>query len=586
MGPLQDGQQVAIIGGGPGGVGCALRLMARARSQGRRLHVALFEGKDFDHHYNQCVGVLSPPVEEVLQAELGLSLPRDLIKRRIYGYRLYTGRNKIFLVEDDLAGPTYTVRRVKFDQFLLGEAEKAGVQVVRSRVTSVELPQATGIDEVRIYSESGYLRAHVVVGAFGLDEGMLSVFEQATGERAPYRRPAGYLKTFVTKLPVEPGFIERKLGNVISAFLLPPAIPALEFGAITPKGDHIIINIAGRRVTSADMDAFLDLPEVKAQLPPFARRDLAYFEGRFPTAPAKRPYGDRYVMVGDATGWLRPFKGKGINTALVTGIRAADAILEDGVSGEAFRRYAGGCRELLEDYYFGVGVRLFCKVGGRWGLLDPLVEQAKTDPALYRGLYDSVSGQDSYKNILQHTVNLATIRRVIGMWARPLRARRLAPDRGVGPGSPEGVRRMDGVLIRRLTVRDIEAILRIDEKITGRPNEAFWASKLAEYIERDPAACLAAELEGKVVGFILGDIRGWEFNIPRSGWLEIMGVDPDHRGSGIGRKLAEALFEHFKQSGVDQVHTMISWNDPHLVEYFRSLGFSRGEFIHLQKPLA
>jgi ribosomal protein S18 acetylase RimI-like enzyme len=57
-------------------------------------------------------------------------------------------------------------------------------------------------------------------------------------------------------------------------------------------------------------------------------------------------------------------------------------------------------------------------------------------------------------------------------------------------------------------------------------------------------------------------------------------------GKGAGRRLAEALFEHFKESGVQTVHTTISWNDPHLVDYFRSLGFSRGEFVHLQKSLS
>jgi hypothetical protein len=41
-----------------------------------------------------------------------------------------------------------------------------------------------------------------------------------------------------------------------------------------------------------------------------------------------------------------------------------------------------------------------------------------------------------------------------------------------------------------------------------------------------------------------------------------------------------------KESGVQTVHTTISWNDPHLVDYFRSLGFSRGEFVHLQKSLS
>jgi len=575
--PLKDGSTVAIIGGGPAGSSCAIKLKREARKEGLDIRVVLFEGKDFEFHYNQCVGVLSPPLEAILEKELGVSLPLDLIRRRIYAYRLHTQGSEVLLMGREEDWPTYTVRRVKFDKFMLEKAEELGAEVVKARVTDLEFVRSGPLDEVRVYSESGYLRADVVVGAFGLDEGMLSVFENATEKGKSYRRPSKFLKTFITKFHTERGFIERKLGNIIYAFLLP--LPPIEFGAITPKEDHVIINIAGEEVTSLDMDRFLDLPQVQDHLPCFNREELVYFEGKFPTAPAKNPFGHRFVTVGDATGWMRPFKGKGINTAISTGIEAAKVLLQHGVSREAFEHYARRCQGLLEDYYFGMGVRLFCKAGSRCHLLDPLIEGAKVDLGLYEALYNSVSGQESYKVILQKTLNLRTTKKLGSIiWGQ------LRPRAGKTRAA-EGEAKMGEVTIRRMTPKDIDAILKIDEKITGKPHEAYWESKVASYINRDPASCLVAELEGQVVGFILGDIRGWEFNIPMSGWLEIMGVDPDYQGKGIGRKLAEALFDYFRKSGVDTVHTMLNWNDGDLVDYFRTLGFKRGEFIHLEKKL-
>lgn len=33
-------------------------------------------------------------------------------------------------------------------------------------------------------------------------------------------------------------------------------------------------------------------------------------------------------------------------------------------------------------------------------------------------------------------------------------------------------------------------------------------------------ASLVAEAEGKIVGFILGDVSGWEFGVPENHWLD------------------------------------------------------------------
>ena len=69
MGALEDGQSVAIIGGGPSGAACAITLKNLAAETGREIDVILYEGKEFsgEPHYNQCVGVLSPPIETIMK---------------------------------------------------------------------------------------------------------------------------------------------------------------------------------------------------------------------------------------------------------------------------------------------------------------------------------------------------------------------------------------------------------------------------------------------------------------------------------------------------------------------------------------
>ncbi|RJP17300.1 MAG: hypothetical protein C4520_17075 [Candidatus Abyssobacteria bacterium SURF_5] len=407
---LKPNSTVAIIGGGPGGAACAIRLLSRARAANIPIRVVIYEGKDFDRHYNQCVGVLSPPLETLLHDQLKIELPQELIKRTIQNYRLHSDNSDIVLSGAPDSKPTYTVRRVMFDRFLLKKAEEVGAEVVRSRVTGVEFVNGRTLDEVRVYSESQYLRADVVVGAFGLDEAMLNTFERATKEDHSYERPRELLKTFVTKIHIDPVFIEESLGNTIHAFL--PAHSNIEFGAVTPKGDHIIINIAGRDISSLDLDSFLELPKVREVLPDVDLKTLNFYAGNFPTSPAANPYGHRYVLVGDATGWMRPFKGKGINTAVVTGIRAADTILERGFSRQAFEEYQQTCADLRKDHLYGLLVRSLCGFARSFGLFDVLLRAAQDDERLRSILHMAVSGEDSYRNVILRLMRPRTSRRL------------------------------------------------------------------------------------------------------------------------------------------------------------------------------
>jgi ribosomal protein S18 acetylase RimI-like enzyme len=141
------------------------------------------------------------------------------------------------------------------------------------------------------------------------------------------------------------------------------------------------------------------------------------------------------------------------------------------------------------------------------------------------------------------------------------------------------------ITVRRMRTQDAEAVLRIDEKITGTPHEAQWESRIIDQLTRNPLGCLVAEIEGKVAGFIFGEIRGWEFAIPKSGWIEIVGVDPEYQGKGVARALIEKLHVYFLNHNIGRVMTMVDWNDGGLVSFFRVMGFERSDFIILEKGI-
>jgi ribosomal protein S18 acetylase RimI-like enzyme len=155
------------------------------------------------------------------------------------------------------------------------------------------------------------------------------------------------------------------------------------------------------------------------------------------------------------------------------------------------------------------------------------------------------------------------------------------------------------VKIRVLDESDLDAVVEIDRRVLGKDRRAFWKRKIA-YAGIYPRPALVAEFEGKIVGFILGYVSGWEFGVPDTvGWIDTLGVDPAYQRRGIGRALFNALIENFKRSGreetpeakdaekrevegVNVVYTLASWSDWDLLQFYHAMGFKKGEILNLE----
>ena len=130
------------------------------------------------------------------------------------------------------------------------------------------------------------------------------------------------------------------------------------------------------------------------------------------------------------------------------------------------------------------------------------------------------------------------------------------------------------VRIRPLDELDIEDIAGIDEKIGGRYRPEVWERRVAYYLRRDPEGSFVATADGKVVGFMLGEVRSGDFGMEEpTGWVEVLGVDPDFQGRAVGRQLAAAMLGHFRTHGAHRVNTLVDEGMPQIEKFFRALGF-------------
>jgi len=187
---------------------------------------------------------------------------------------------------------------------------------------------------------------------------------------------------------------------------------------------------------------------------------------------------------------------------------------------------------------------------------------------------------------------LNLVRHTVSKYLQILEAKKLVMHRTVGR-TKLWKEASAGVKIQPLSLDNIKDIVRIEKRIErklGIINEERmeYLKEATRYnIERsDPMMSLGAELDGNIVGFIIGEIRIWEFGIAeKTGWIRILGVDPDFQRRGIGRKLGEALLEHFKRRGIKRIRTMAEWYTGDLISFFKSLGFNMLNMIPLEKEL-
>ena len=142
------------------------------------------------------------------------------------------------------------------------------------------------------------------------------------------------------------------------------------------------------------------------------------------------------------------------------------------------------------------------------------------------------------------------------------------------------------VSIRPLDELDISDIVRIDEKILGSYRPEVWERRIGYYLRRDPETSVVAELDGRVVGFMLGEVRSGEFGLEEpTGWVEVLGVDPTCRGRAVGRRMADAILEHFRAKGARSVRTLVDGENEELCGFFSSLGFEPSSLRAFTRPI-
>jgi len=348
---------VAIIGGGPGGLSAARRLAADGRS------VTVFEEHEQIGTPVHCTGVLA---EDVIAS---MDLPSDAVLNPLSTVRFVAPAGHSF---DYTTATTEAVviDREIFDTALARRAEKAGAIIVRGhRVTAVE-PAADGVDLTLGNGET--LRARAVILACGAN--------YAFQKRLGLGMPSTFLQSAQLELPAD------RIGDV-----------EIHFGSeIAPKGFAWAVPVRRASGTFARIGVMAEgdagvyfskiLERVRERWSVAVPDAIAPRRRMLPLSSVKRTYADRVLAVGDAAGLVKPTTGGGIYYSVVSGEIAGEVLsgrlTAKELSASALREYEQRWRSRFQSEFTAQLALRFVAQRMRDTDIDALFTLATTDGIL------------------------------------------------------------------------------------------------------------------------------------------------------------------------------------------------------------
>lgn len=141
--------------------------------------------------------------------------------------------------------------------------------------------------------------------------------------------------------------------------------------------------------------------------------------------------------------------------------------------------------------------------------------------------------------------------------------------------------------VRAVRAADLPAVIALDATVTGLHKSDYWQRVYRRYgvAGQGLRHFLVAVAGSRVCGFIIGEVRDWEFGSPPCGWVFAIDVDPRQRQRGVGAAMLAAMQERFGRVGVRKLRTMLARDNTLLLSFFRSQGLTAGRLIPLEIDL-
>lgn len=153
-------------------------------------------------------------------------------------------------------------------------------------------------------------------------------------------------------------------------------------------------------------------------------------------------------------------------------------------------------------------------------------------------------------------------------------------------------KRKPEVEIRQMEIDDVAAVYHLGEELfTSEKFPILYRTwdpyEVTDYFTTESDYCLVAEIDGRIVGFVLANTVEKEGTAWKTyGYLSWIGVAPDFQGTNLGQRLYNRLEDILQDEGVRMVIADTEAENIKAIEFFKAMGFSiRADHTWLAKTL-
>jgi ribosomal protein S18 acetylase RimI-like enzyme len=125
------------------------------------------------------------------------------------------------------------------------------------------------------------------------------------------------------------------------------------------------------------------------------------------------------------------------------------------------------------------------------------------------------------------------------------------------------------ISFRPATLADAPAVIALWREAEAEPTHTDDVPSVRGLIERDPAALILAEGEGRLIGSVIAGWDGWRGSIYR------LAVVPDHRRRGLGRQLIRRAEARLTDAGAVRCQAIVVETDDDAVAFWKASGWEQ-----------